>query len=55
MAKVLAALSKSHGFFAELLEVFPEEDYRTIARAVGELHREGKIMQDGEGKYQLDQ
>ena len=51
--KILAALGKSHSFFADLLELFPKADYRTIASAVGQLHQEGKIVQDGEGKYQL--
>ena len=52
--KILAALGKSHQFFAGLLESFPKADYRTIATAVGKLHQEGKIVQDGEGKYQLN-
>jgi 2,5-furandicarboxylate decarboxylase 1 len=51
--KILAALEKSHYFFPDLLALFPKSDYRTIASAVGQLHQEGKIMQDGEGKYQL--
>jgi 2,5-furandicarboxylate decarboxylase 1 len=50
--KVLAALQQSHHFFAGLLELFPEADYREIASAVGELQSAGKICQDGEGKYQ---
>jgi len=50
--KILAALEKSHFFFPGLLELFPKADYRTIASAVGKLHEEGKIIQDGEGKYQ---
>ncbi len=51
---ILAALGKSHRFFAELLELFPQTEYRTIAGAVGQLYQEGKIIQDGEGKYQLE-
>jgi 2,5-furandicarboxylate decarboxylase 1 len=51
--KILAALEKSHYFFSDLLALFPKSDYRTIASAVGQLHQEGKIMQDGEGKYQI--
>jgi 2,5-furandicarboxylate decarboxylase 1 len=51
--KILAALEKSHRFFADLLELFPKAAYRTIAAAVGQLHQEGKIIQDGEGKYQV--
>lgn len=49
---ILKALSKSHRFFAEMLELFPREGYGKIACAVGWLHQEGKITQDGEGKYQ---
>ena len=51
--KILAALDTSHRFFAELLEIFSRVDYRTIAAAVGQLHHEGKITQDGDGKYQV--
>ncbi|MFQ5903277.1 MAG: UbiD family decarboxylase, partial [Candidatus Binatia bacterium] len=51
--KVLKVLSRSHRFFAELLELFPGEDYGKIARAIGLLNRKDKITQDGEGKYQL--
>jgi 2,5-furandicarboxylate decarboxylase 1 len=51
--KILAALEKSHKFFADLLELFPKAEYRAIATAVGQLHQEGKIVQDGEGKYQV--
>ncbi len=51
--RILAALEKSHQFFPDLLALFPKSDYRTIATAVGRLHQEGKIIQDGEGKYQL--
>jgi len=51
--KIVAVLAKSHYFFADLLAHFPRVGYRTIATALGELHRKGKITQDGEGKYQL--
>ncbi len=51
--KILAALAKSHLFFPDLLAFFPKSGYRTIATAVGKLHQEGKINQDGEGKYQV--
>jgi 2,5-furandicarboxylate decarboxylase 1 len=50
---ILAALQKSHRFFANLLELFPKLEYRSITSAVGRLHQAGKIIQDGEGKYQL--
>jgi 2,5-furandicarboxylate decarboxylase 1 len=51
--RILAALEISHRFFADLLELFPKTEYRTIASAVGQLHQEGKIIQDGEGRYQV--
>lgn len=51
--RILAALEISHRFFADLLELFPQTEYRTIASAVGLLHQEGKIIQDGEGRYQV--
>jgi 2,5-furandicarboxylate decarboxylase 1 len=51
--KILESLAKSHRFFPGLLEVFPKEEFRTIAEALGMLHQQGKIVQDKEGKYQL--
>jgi hypothetical protein len=51
--RISTALGKSHHFFADLLKIFPKADYRTLATAVGQLYQEGKIAQDGEGKYQL--
>jgi 2,5-furandicarboxylate decarboxylase 1 len=51
--KILAVLEKSHRFFADLLALFPRAEYRTIAAAVGKLQEEGKITQDGDGKYQV--
>ena len=51
--KILAALETSHYFFADLLALFREAEYRTIAAALGRLHQQGKIAQDSEGKYQL--
>lgn len=51
--KILKALAKSHRFFAEILELFPKESYGRIAQAIGKLNQQGKITEDGEGKYQL--
>ncbi|HSE86110.1 MAG TPA: UbiD family decarboxylase, partial [Candidatus Binatia bacterium] len=51
--KILVALGKSHYFFPDLLALFPKARYHTIATAVGRLHQQGKIVQDGEGKYQV--
>ena len=53
--RILAALSSSHRFFAELLESFPEEEYRVIAEAVGALQQQHKIIQDQDGRYQLQE
>lgn len=50
--KILKALSGSHRFFAEILDLFPNEDFGRIARAVGSLNQQGRVTQDGEGKYQ---
>ena len=51
--RILEALSKSHRFFAEILDLFRSEEFGMIARAIGWLSQEGKISQDGEGRYQL--
>jgi 2,5-furandicarboxylate decarboxylase 1 len=51
--KIVAAIEKSHCFFAELLEKFPRMDYKTVASAVARLYEEGKINQDKDGKFEL--
>jgi 2,5-furandicarboxylate decarboxylase 1 len=51
--KILAALKNSNCFYADFLELFPNVEYRLISTAVGQLHHEGKITQDGEGKYRV--
>ena len=51
--KIAAALNKSHYFFADLLEMFPEADYKTVASAVALLYEDGKITQDKDGKFEL--
>lgn len=51
--KILKALSRSPRFFAEMVELFPKEEFRRLARAIGLLNQKGKITQDGEGRYQL--
>lgn len=51
--KVFEALSRSHRFFAEILELFRAEPYGRVARAIGLLQEKDKITQDREGKYQL--
>src|SRR5919108_2436643 len=51
--RILTSLRKSHQFFADLLRIFPQDEFRTIAEAVGWLHQTGKTIQDGNGKYQV--
>jgi 2,5-furandicarboxylate decarboxylase 1 len=51
--RIFAALGESHHFFADLLALFPNAEYRTVAAAVGRLQEQGKINQDAEGKYQV--
>ncbi len=51
--RIVGVLAKSHKFYAEILDLFPGEEFVEIARTVGRLCHEGKISQDGEGKYQL--
>lgn len=48
--KILQAIGGAHMFFAEILELFSAEKYGNIARAVGLLYRENKVIQDKEGK-----
>ncbi|MGH7768788.1 MAG: UbiD family decarboxylase [Candidatus Binatia bacterium] len=51
--RILKALSKSHKFYAEILDQFHNQEFGEIARTIGRLSHEGKIVQDAEGKYQL--
>ena len=53
LPKIEAALAESHRFFADLLETFPEADYKTVASAVARLYENGKLTQDKEGKFEL--
>jgi 2,5-furandicarboxylate decarboxylase 1 len=51
--KIIAALGKSHSFFADLLEQFPRADYKSVANAVARLYEAGRIGQDKDGKFEL--
>jgi 2,5-furandicarboxylate decarboxylase 1 len=51
--KILNALAKSHCFFADLLDLFPNVDYKTVATAVARLYEDGKMGQDKDGKFEL--
>jgi 2,5-furandicarboxylate decarboxylase 1 len=50
---ILEALGQAHRFFAELLDLFPNQVYGTIARAIGSFIEKDKIHQDKDGRYQL--
>jgi 2,5-furandicarboxylate decarboxylase 1 len=52
---ILSILGQAPRFFPELLEIFPQLEFRTIAAALGLLHERGQITQDTEGKYRLNQ
>ncbi len=51
--RILEALAQAHRFFAELLNLFPDQAYGRVARAIGLLSEKDKITQDQEGRYQL--
>jgi 2,5-furandicarboxylate decarboxylase 1 len=51
--EILSALGRSERFFPELLELFPHDEFRTVAAALGMLHERGQIIQTGVGKYRL--
>ena len=50
--RILAELSRSPRFFAEVLKIFADQEYGTVARAIGLLNQKGRITQDTEGRYQ---
>jgi 2,5-furandicarboxylate decarboxylase 1 len=52
-AKIVSILEKTHCFFADLLDKFPKADYKAIADTVARLYEEGKIKQDKDGKFEL--
>ena len=52
-AKIVAALEKSHCFFADRLDKFPKAGYRTVADVVSRLYEEGRLKQDKDGKLEL--
>ncbi|HWP56891.1 MAG TPA: UbiD family decarboxylase [Candidatus Acidoferrales bacterium] len=51
--QIAERLASGPRFFAELLELFPDSDFASVARALGALHESGKIAQDESGKYRL--
>src|ERR1044072_2080721 len=53
LKRITATLEKKHCFFADLLEKFAKEDYKSVGNAVARLYEENKISQDSDGKFQL--
>jgi 2,5-furandicarboxylate decarboxylase 1 len=51
--RIEAALLQSHRFFAELLEIFADADYRSIADAVARLYESGRLTQDRDGRFEI--
>jgi 2,5-furandicarboxylate decarboxylase 1 len=51
--KILAAVGQAPRFFPDLLEMFPDAEFKAVSETVGLLHQQGKIVQDGDGKYQV--
>ncbi len=51
--RILESLAQAHRFFAELLDLCPNQAYGTIARGIGYLIEKNKIHQDKDGRYQL--
>jgi 2,5-furandicarboxylate decarboxylase 1 len=51
--RIVSTLAKAPCFFAELLKLYPQIEFRMVAEAVGVLYQRGAIGQDSDGKYQL--
>jgi 2,5-furandicarboxylate decarboxylase 1 len=52
-ARIETALLESHRFFAELLEICSDADYKTVAAVVARLYEAGRLTQDKEGKLEI--
>jgi UbiD family decarboxylase len=53
--QIADALAREHRFFAQILDLFPDQAFGAVARALGLLNENGRITQDALGKYQLKQ
>src|SRR5262245_25520042 len=53
--KITEALTHEHRFFAEILDLLPDQAFGRVARALALLKETGRITQDAAGKYQLKQ
>src|SRR5262245_27992539 len=51
--KITEAIAHEHRFFAEILDLFPDQAFGSVARALALLKETGRITQDAAGKYQL--
>jgi 2,5-furandicarboxylate decarboxylase 1 len=48
--KILAAIGEAPLYYTDIAERFAEYDFRTVARALGHLHRTEKLWQDSRGR-----
>ena len=48
--KILAAIEKEPLYYTDIAERFADYDFRTVARALGHLHKTEKLWQDPRGK-----
>jgi 2,5-furandicarboxylate decarboxylase 1 len=51
--RVRAAIEQEPLYFAQIAERFSAEGFPAVSRALGELHREGELWQDGVGRHCL--
>ncbi|MBS1217724.1 MAG: UbiD family decarboxylase [Proteobacteria bacterium] len=52
-AKIVAVIEKTPRYYSELAEQFADYDFRTVARALGKLHEDGRLWQDPRGRMCL--
>jgi 2,5-furandicarboxylate decarboxylase 1 len=53
--QITDALAQEHRFFAEILDLFPDQAFPAVARSLALLKENRLITQDAMGKYQLKQ
>jgi 2,5-furandicarboxylate decarboxylase 1 len=52
-ARIKQTITAKPAYFAELAEQFIDAGFQNVARALGELHREGSLWQDEDGRFCL--
>jgi 2,5-furandicarboxylate decarboxylase 1 len=52
-ADIVALIEKEPAYYLAVVEAFPEFEFATIVRALGELHQEGRLWQDDIGRMCL--